>query len=65
VCADRYEFSGTARISFTVTPAGGVKGAGTASGTPEFQSCVADVIRDASFPETSKGITVTYPLVFR
>jgi len=64
-CGDRHGFQGTAKIKLTITPAGKVGSATVGAGNSAFKSCVVSQVKKTSFKQTQKGMTLSYPIVFR
>lgn len=64
-CGDRHGFTGTANLKLVITPAGKVGSVELSEGNSAFQSCVAGHVKKASFERSQRGMSLTYPLVFR
>jgi hypothetical protein len=67
-CGERHPVEGQVMLKarMKIAPEGHVASAEVTGGTPELAVCIRDVLRDrAKFRESQKGITVTYPFVFR
>ena len=63
-CNATLPYEGTIKVRMVIAPSGEVA---EVSASPDggVARCVANVVRDAKFNRTKKGITFTYPFVFR
>ena len=64
-CGDRNGFSGVAKLKLVIAPDGSLESASVSEGNAAFQSCVKDKVEAARFKKSQKGLTVTYPFVFK
>ena len=64
-CGDKHGGKGTVKVKIKIGSNGKVQSAAASGGGSELRSCVASAVKRASFPKTQKGVSVTYPFVFR
>ena len=64
-CGNEHGASGTINVKFTIGANGKVQSARANGGTPPLRRCLAAAVRRATFSKSQKGITVSYPFVFR
>ncbi len=65
-CANDHKEKGAVKITFTITPAGRVSSTKVVSSpSTGLGDCVAKALRKARFDASQKGMSVTYPFLFR
>lgn len=65
-CGNEHGASGTTiKVKFTVGANGKVQSARANGGTAPLRRCLASAVKRATFSKSQKGITVSYPFVFR
>ncbi len=64
-CGDKHGGKGTVKVKLKIGGDGKVKSAQASGGGSALRSCVTSAVKRAKFKKTQKGMTVTYPFVFR
>ena len=64
-CGDKHGGKGTVKVKMKIGGDGKVKSADASGGGSALRSCVTSAVKRAKFKKTQKGMTVTYPFVFR
>jgi hypothetical protein len=64
-CGDRHGVSGVVTVQLTVAQDGTVDDLTVGRGSPEFRSCLRDVIGAAQFARADQVTSVAYPLILR
>lgn len=64
-CGDKHGGKGTVKVKIKIGGNGKVSSAQASGGGSALRSCVTSAVKRASFKKTQKGMTVTYPFVFR
>jgi predicted Zn finger-like uncharacterized protein len=64
-CGDKHGGSGTVKVKMKIGGSGKVQSAQASGGGSALRSCVVSAVKRAKFKKTQKGMTVTYPFVFR
>jgi Spy/CpxP family protein refolding chaperone len=64
-CGKDHGASGTIQVRFTIGANGKVQSARANGGTAPLRRCLQSAVKRATFGKSQKGITVSYPFVFR
>jgi predicted Zn finger-like uncharacterized protein len=64
-CGDKHGGKGTVKVKMKIGGDGKVKSAQASGGGSSLRSCVVSAVKRAKFKKTQKGMSVTYPFVFR
>ncbi len=64
-CGDKHSGKGTVKVKIKIGGNGKVTSAQASGGSSALRSCVTSAVKRAKFPKTQKGMSVTYPFVFR
>lgn len=64
-CGDKHGGAGTVKVKIKIGGNGKVQSAQASGGGSSLRSCVTSAVKRATFKKTQKGMSVTYPFVFR
>lgn len=64
-CGNEHSASGTINVKFTIGSNGKVQSARASGGAVPLRRCLTSAVKRATFSKSQKGMTVSYPFVFR
>tara|TARA_R110002096_G_scaffold433887_2_gene653782 strand:- start:93727 stop:94602 length:876 start_codon:yes stop_codon:yes gene_type:complete len=64
-CGNEHSASGTINVKFTIGSNGKVQSARANGGAVRLRRCLTSAVKRATFSKSQKGMTVSYPFVFR